>query len=353
MSKINLIDFGVVSNEIPLAVEEVLSKMSSLQKAKLDKSYGSAIDFLQVLFHLHFTEHLLVSQIADKLNLKPQNIKKHLYNFAWDYSQEYEENKRLQENQNQKNPQVLLEAKNSNLDVDEYVDLKKVLAVAKDVRPKAYLKMKFETSEEMARVLYYLVRVKNMSRKGIASLFGMNIDTMRLRLKSLGLLVDYKEGIRLKKMRGSQNYDKTNLSGKKARLNSQISQISTGSKNEDILRKRLSLIIYEYMPENCEWVVGLSNTGVLGHGKEIDIPIVVYNRSTQKIFRFAIEYNGDYYHDKQRDIEKKSLCENIGWVYLPVIESVSNQLSNNSSLIEKEARNLCEEIRKIVNAAKA
>ncbi len=156
---------------------------------------------------------------------------------------------------------------------------------AKDVRPNVYLGMKFKTPEEMARVLYYLVRVKNMSRKDIASLFGMNIDTMRLRLKSLGLLVDYKEGIRLKTIRGSQNYDKTNLSGKKARLNSQISQISTGSKNEDILRKKLSLIVYEYMDDDCEWIVGLSNTGVLGRGKEIDIPIVVYNRKTQKTFR--------------------------------------------------------------------
>ena len=36
----------------------------------------------------------------------------------------------------------------------------------------------------MARVLYYLVRVEGMSRKDIAAFFGMNIDTIRLRLET-------------------------------------------------------------------------------------------------------------------------------------------------------------------------
>lgn len=254
--------------------------------------------------------------------------------------------------QRKKYIEILNKVQSISFDSEEHYELKNILMIAPSLRPGIYSKMKFKTGEEMALVLYYLVRVEGMSRKDIAALFGMNIDTIRLRLESLGLSVDHKEGIILKKIRGSQNYDKTNLSIKKTRLDSQIKQHSTGSKNEDALRKKLSLFIYDYIGEKYETVVGLSNTGILGGGKEIDIPIIIYSRDSQQIFRFAVEYNGAQYHKEQRDIEKKNVCESLGWHYLSVDEDSGNQLSNNPKLIENEARRLCEEIRMMVQNSK-
>ena len=212
--------------------------------------------------------------------------------------------------QRKKNEEILNKLQSISFDSEEHYELKSILIIGQNLRHDIYSKMNFKTGEEMARVLYYLVRVEGMSRKDIAAFFGMNIDTIRLRLETLGLSVDHEEGIKLKKTRGSQNYDKTNLSIKKTRLNSQIRQHSTGSKNEDVLRKKLSLFLYEYIGEKYETVVGLSNTGILGGGKEIDIPIVVCQRNTQKVFRFAVEYNGAQYHNEQRDAEKR-ICAKV------------------------------------------
>ena len=71
MTKININDFGLDSDDIPPAVEELFNKMSSLQIAKLNIAHGSAFDFIRVLFHLNFVERLSVSQIAEKLALQP------------------------------------------------------------------------------------------------------------------------------------------------------------------------------------------------------------------------------------------------------------------------------------------
>ena len=47
MTKININDFGLDSDDNPPAVEELFNKMSSLQIAKLNIAHGSAFQFIQ------------------------------------------------------------------------------------------------------------------------------------------------------------------------------------------------------------------------------------------------------------------------------------------------------------------
>ena len=73
----------------------------------------------------------------------------------------------------------------------------------------------------------------------------------------------------------------------------------------------------------------MSNTEIL-EGKEIDIPIIVYDIKKHKVFRFAIEHNAPYFHNEERDTEKKVLATRKGWHYIAVIDN-----DNRSLLVEK------------------
>jgi hypothetical protein len=90
-----------------------------------------------------------------------------------------------------------------------------------------------------------------------------------------------------------------------------------------------------------------NNTGNLG-ALEIDIPVIVWDTLRRKLFRFAIEYNADYYHCEIRDIRKKQLTEKRGWIYFPIIETSSDNFSNKPAELYNISVALCEKIQEVV-----
>lgn len=69
-----------------------------------------------------------------------------------------------------------------------------------------------------------------------------------------------------------------------------------GSKPEIYTRDYINCKLPLEMP-NLEIIVGINNKSILDNGKEIDIPIIIINND--KIYKFAIEYNGDFWHENE------------------------------------------------------
>jgi hypothetical protein len=349
--KLSIEDFNIDISTIPQDVKDLYNSFSKIRKSMLGKYYASGYDFIIIiLYYLIFVEKLEKSEIAQKLGLRVVNVHEHLYDFAWNYSNDYAENKIISEKELVKLQEDLAEAKENSrlLDENEHIKLKEAIEKVKNIQEKSYLELGFKTREEYARTIYYLIFFKYFSPKNLVRLFNITISVAHLRLKTLGLNLSHVEAIKIKKEQGTQNYSVSLSRGKITRAKSQLKNFSTGSKNEDYFRKQLSNMIYQYLDSGKhEVVVGLSNTGILG-SLEIDIPIMVYDVVKNQVHRFAIEYSGNYFHTDEQDMSKKTLAESKGWHYLDVIENSDNQYSNNPGLLDPIIRGTCEKIKKII-----
>jgi len=342
--KIKIEDFNIDISVIPQDVKDLYNSWSKIRKSTL------GYDFIIILYYLRFVEKLEKSEIAQKMGAQVVNIHERLYDVAWNYSNDYAENKILSENDLIKLQGDLVEAKEKSrlLDENEHIKLKGAIQKVKNVREKLYLSLGFKTGEEYIRTIYYLIQFKYFSPKNLARLFNMTIGVVHSRLQALGLNVSHDEGIRIKKEQKTQNYSGSLSSGKITRAKSQFRNFSTGSKNEDYFRRQLSNMIYQYIDnEKYEVVVGLSNTGILG-ALEIDIPIMIYDVTKNTVYRFALEYNGNYFHTDKEDMSKEILSESKGWRYLNIVESSNNPYSNNQKLLDPIIRETCEKIKEII-----
>lgn len=350
--KIILSNFRIDPNNIPIEVENKYQSLSNSSKQKLEKHYGSARNFLAVLYHLWFVEKLEKNEIAAKFQVNPVNIHMQLYNFSWYYSHDYSENKLIFEDTFKKSQGVLLEAKSASqlLDINLHRKLQNALDNIQRINPKTYQHLGIKTKEEYIRLIYYLIYEKHFSPKMLIPLFNLKLGAINLRLKTLGFNASHEEGIAGKKERKSQNYETSIRSGKKTRAKEQLKNFSTGSKNQDYIRTQLANYIYDYFnSKRYEAIIGVSNTGILG-SLEIDIPVIIYNIEERQIWRFAIEYNGDYFHSEKRDKSKRILAENKGWYYLEIIEQSSAGYSNKPQLLDPYVHELCKKIKEFVEA---
>jgi len=66
------------------------------------------------------------------------------------------------------------------------------------------------------------------------------------------------------------------------------------------------------------------------------------NLENRKIHRFAIEYNGVYYHSKKRDLQKESKATQKGWHYLEVNDLP--RYSNSRELFDRKIHEICKTI---------
>jgi len=211
--------------------------------------------------------------------------------------------------------------------------------------------MNFTSREEYIRAMYYIFHIEELTTVEMALLFKRAKGIINAKLHTLGFSISHEESIARKKKKGRQNYEKTMRSGKTTRIKDQIRNTSVGTKNENYARSLFAYFLYDYFDSNVfEIVVGINNTGILGE-KEIDIPIIIYERENGNLFRFAVEYNGPD-HNFQGDIEKEKIASSRGWVYLPLVESDCGRFSNNPKQIEQCVRTICQQIKEIVSKIK-
>jgi hypothetical protein len=349
-NKISIGDFNIEISKIPQEVKDLYNSFSIKRKEKLGQYYVSGYDFIVVLYYLRFVKKLEKSGIARKMGMKVVNVHEHLYNLAWNFSNDYAENKILSNIELVRLQGELVEAKEKSrlLDENEHIKLKIALKKEKYTPKNLYLDLGFKTFEEYVRTIYYLKLIRNLSPKNFVRLFNMTIGVVHYRLRDLGFHLSHGEGITIKKEQRTQNYQVSLSSGQITRARTQLENFSTTSNIEDYFRKQLSNMIYRYF--DCvkyDVVIGLSNRGVLG-SLEIDIPIMIYDVGKNQVHRFAIEYNGEYYHTDERDMSKKKLAESKGWHYLDIIENSNNPYSNDPDLLDPIIRETCEKIKKII-----
>lgn len=143
----------------------------------------------------------------------------------------------------------------------------------------------------------------------MAKYFNCPRRTMNYRLEKFGWRYNKKEA-QIIAADKSRDYTEIRIKSKKTSLKS-ISK----SNIEDRCRETLNLDLTQLLPK-CDVIVGLNNLSILSDiSKEIDIPIIIINNNN--IFKFAIEFQGSYWH-KIKDINKINNIIYKGFTYYEI-----------------------------------
>ena len=140
----------------------------------------------------------------------------------------------------------------------------------------------------------YKLWLNNYSTTDIAKRYNVNMRTIQLMLKNIGLSRNKYEAQAIAK--NKRNYRDIILKGKNTMLKNGIGT----SNKEEYTRQRLNQELQINFPDD-DIIVGLNNRTVL-NGKEIDIPIVAIRGN--KVIKIAVEYDGYYWHkDKNSKVD--------------------------------------------------
>lgn len=201
----------------------------------------------------------------------------------------------------------------------------------------SYYKVKGADDKYLAFKCLYICRFKlNYTTKQIASLFGQSQRTIQELLKKVNWNRTREQAQQLA-ANVSRDYKEIHTKANKTRLKNRA--IGKGSEAEEYIRTHLKNEL-----DALEWevIVGCSTLSILGNGREVDIPIIVFLNN--KMFKFAIEVNGKYWHDAdkqaERDQEKIKELKNKG--YTPFVIEVDTQ---NESQITARTNEVIKDIK--------
>lgn len=178
----------------------------------------------------------------------------------------------------------------------------------------------------------YIMRYKlNYTCREMANYFNLSIRTIETRLTKVGWNYNRFEGQQLA-ARKSRDYTKIAASQKKTALRNYSQNKLLGSKPEEYIRHYISIELTNKLPE-YDVIVGVNNISIIAP-LEIDIPIILlYN---DKIYKYTIEVNGNYFHNnKEKETSKIIMTNNKGYKHYVICLETND--SNSDKRLEEKA----------------
>jgi hypothetical protein len=121
-----------------------------------------------------------------------------------------------------------------------------------------------------------------------------------------------------------------------------------GSNSENLARMQFECKLCNYIDTNIyEYIVGVNSNNIIAP-RQVDIPIWVTSKLSKKLYKFAVEYNGDAYHEKVSDEKKEAVIQEIGWIYLSIWEFSSTKTQKEFGNVDYQIENICKQIKAYV-----
>lgn len=185
--------------------------------------------------------------------------------------------------------------------------------------------------------LYQKHVVEGLSTYAIAPLFGCNNSSIHNHLKHYGFANNLSQARKRLIKDGAINY---NDIFHKGRATAQKSQAKSNAEEwtRYIFKNKLYEKVIRHNLEILELITGVNELNIL-HGKEVDMAFIIINTKLNKFFKFAIEFNGNYWHkDIERDIEKSENLASKNWICYTITDDLSNMK------IEDKIDDICNKI---------
>lgn len=308
------------------------------QRRELLKKYVSIEDYVQILYTLKFIKRLSYNEMAKILGIRNINVYLRLYDFGFGYDGSFEDN--LQQHKQKKTELQEIKSKAFSMDIDKCdPGLSELYSKAKKCRKDTYESIGFKSPVQYANVMNYLVKKKELTRIEIAIMFDCHNMTMYHKLRKLGLNLDHAAAHKVKRKRERHDYKRTGKNIRQTQLKMFYKEGLIGTVNENAVRSIMDYVLPDYLDiERYEIIVGVNTRNIISP-MEVDIPVVIIDKQTTKVFKIAIEYNGDSFHE---DDEKKiEALGNKGWIYFSVVEMGSTKKQREFGAIESQIEEIC------------
>lgn len=199
--------------------------------------------------------------------------------------------------------------------------------------------------EEIFNYIYIMLFKLKYTTGEIAECFtNRDLRTVQNWIKYMNWELDRFEAQRRIVDRGKRDYKQIRNKAKETKLKEGIDLHE--SRPEEYTRKKLNNFLPQILKDS-EIIVGLNNISILDKSMEIDIPILVIKND--KVYKFAVEYNGTYWHqNKERDIKKLDHITRKGYMLFS-ISADGNTLKQRIKQIDEQIELVAAEMIKIVN----
>ncbi|MCL1806777.1 MAG: hypothetical protein FWG31_03640 [Oscillospiraceae bacterium] len=346
--KIKASDFGFDISILPEELVAYADNISKTRKGQICKEFASPHDHVALFYGLRFQEQLSNTEIARLLNKGHSRINHVMEIYGWEFSFDYNKNKKLYEEECSRLERLRQEGfeQIKSLDVSQYPQLLEILndpakvKMVKKIVKSGTCGPTFTDHEDLITQLYFFYVIREMPRKHLFRMFGW-YNTAQGWLKALGLRRNPIDGARVKKDNRVQDYAASFMEGNMTRLESQRKNGNVlSSKNENYFRNFVANEIYNHFNKNV-YDIGVCCKSVMFNAKEIDVPVLIFNVNTERLHRFAAEYNGPH-HTEDGDSEKIRYIEQRGWIYIPVKDEQA--YSEKETSLRQRSRSFCKDL---------
>jgi hypothetical protein len=340
LKKLSCQDFGIRQNNIIVDLSKYYNSFTNSQKSSILKSFISTEDYVRIMYWLKFICILDYNEIAQKLNISKSQVYKRYDNLTWNYSGTFEDNEKLHAAMLNELSSIKEQAFNffSNQIIPE---LNNLYIRNHVIRSDSYIRLGFEDFKQYINSLYFMLNECKLTTGEIALILNCNIGTLEVQLKKLGLCRDRSSVQKNIVDRNRRDYVRVFSSSRKTVQKFFLKNGLLGSTNENWARTFLDSILGEYFEKTkYEVVIGI-NSHIIISPKEVDIPIIIINFINNRFYKFALEYNGDAFHNDEKDEKKKNLLLSKGWIYIPILEYGNTRIQKEFGDIEKQLRESC------------
>lgn len=348
-----IIEFEENNIQVDLSFYYELIESNERRWKKLADKWSTPKEYVDVLYWMRFVKEYNPSEIITVTDFT--EFPKHYMYLGWkfdgrtiaDYEKERNELK-----------QRLLEIKDgysedSNIfDSDDFK--RKALASYGKHSEKAmqHLRKYAQSEEELVKRFYYYLYEKNLTNYEISVMYDASTRAIQNIIEGIGFPVDLSEV--QKKAAQKRNYTAVVSNGKKTRLSTLEFQGVYGSQTENLIRTGLEQELARVLSNKYEIVVGIS-TNTIVPPREIDIPIIIINKNSQEIYKFAVEVNGSYWHKDtvDKDKEKCEKAEKNLWKYIGVYIDYGTGNNKNAGRLLDDIKEIATKIIYIINDIKS
>lgn len=177
--------------------------------------------------------------------------------------------------------------------------------------------------DELIKRLYYYHHNQELSTFELSILFDASQRSIEKLLAKTGLNITKSES--QKRAASKRDYGRVFTTQRHTRASSLVRNGFFGSKAENTVRTILATKLENRLADKYEIIVGLNTTTIIPP-LEIDIPVILIEKSTEKIIKIAIEVDGEKYHQssrmQSRDANKDYVVKEHGWhmvrVFIPL-----------------------------------
>lgn len=197
-----------------------------------------------------------------------------------------------------------------------------------------------EETTTLLTQIYIMLNIFKMTNSDIGQVYNKSRVQIYRLLNKIDWNLDKEESQARAALK--RDYESINIKARKTRL-----QEICGSKSEEYVRHMLYLHLKNTFSDS-EIIVGINSINYI-ENLECDIPIHIIHKD--KLFKFAVEFNGDYYHKNKHEFDnyKKEIFQKHK---LNVIIQTQQKNQTSEKKLNKIVRKISKQIQNIIKEGK-